>query len=484
MRILQNLKTKYSNIKSENNSTERGSVIIFELLVIFILTLVMGAVLGNAAIQYRLLRSSTSREEAFHIAEAGINYYQWHLAHFSTDFQDGTGAAPTTQSGFTNPCYLHDYVDKDTNLSIGKYCLEITAPLIGSTIVTIKSTAYANSNPKAKRVITTRYGVPSLAKYAFLTNGDVWVGDTEAVSGAMHANGGIRFDGTGNAPITSAKTTYVCQTYHGCGPTTKAGIWGSAPQSTKNFWQYPQPNVDFSSMTADLATLKTSAQSAGRYLAPSNAQGYSLVFNSNGTYSVYRVTSLRSHASGTDVDGNTHSEDIDYNARTLLTTSALPTNGIIYIEDKTWVEGTVNGRVMVVAAKLPYNASTAPSIIIPNNLTYTAQDGTVSLGLLAQQDILISYYAPSTLNINAAMIAQNGSAERFNFSGSVKSSITIYGAIASYGTWTWSWVNGYGTVTSGYQNTTTTYDSNLLYAPPPSFPLTSSGYQQISWTSN
>lgn len=467
-----------------NLKDQSGAIIIFELIVIGILTIVMGAVLGNAAIQYRVLRSSSAREQAFHIAEAGINYYQWHLAHFSTDFQDGTGAAPTTQTGFSNPCYLHDYIDTDTNESIGKYCLEITAPLVGSTIVTIRSTGYTNENPNIKRVITTRYGIPSLAKYAFLTNGDVWVGDTESVSGEMHANGGIHFDGTGNAPITSAKTTYTCQTYHGCGPTTKPGIWGSAAQATKNFWSFPVPNVDFSSMTSDLATLKTNAQTAGRYLAPSNAQGYSIVFNANGTYSVYRVTSLRSHASGTDVNGVSHSEDLDYNSRTLINTVAIPTNGIIYVEDRVWVEGTVNGRAMIAAGKLPYNASTAPSIIIPNNITYTVQDGTVSLGLLAQKDILVSYYSPSNLTVNAAMIAQNGSAQRFNFSGNVKSSITIFGTIASFGTWTWSWVNGSGTTTSGYQTTTTNYDSNLLYAPPPSFPLTNSGYQQISWTSN
>lgn len=474
--LSKRLKNKHRN--------QSGGIIIFEILVIFILSIVMGAVLANAAMQYRVLRSSALREQAFHIAEAGINYYQWHLAHYATDFQDGTGAAPTTQANFTNACYPHDYIDKDTNIVLGKYCLEITPPLVGSTVVTIRSTAYAESNPSIKRTITSRYGVPSLAKYAFLTHGDVWVGGSESISGEMHANGGIRFDGTGNAPITSAKTTYTCQTYHGCGPTTKAGIWGSAPQSTKNFWNFPVPNVDFSTMTADLATLKTSAQNAGRYLAPSAAQGYSIVFNSNSTYSVYRVTSLRSHITGTDVNGVAHSENLDYQNRTLINTLALPTNGIIYVEDRTWVEGTLNGRVMVAAARLPYNASTAPSIIIPNNLTYTAQDGTSSLGLLAQKDILVSYYAPSNLTVHGALIAQNGSAQRYYFPGNVKTSITLYGALASYGTWTWSWVNSSGTVTSGYQTTTTTYDSNLLYSPPPSFPLTTEGYRQISWTSN
>ncbi|MBL8031949.1 MAG: hypothetical protein JNK33_06555, partial [Candidatus Doudnabacteria bacterium] len=99
-------------------------------------------------------------------------------------------------------------------------------------------------------------------------------------------------------------------------------------------------------------------------------------------------------------------------------------------------------------------------------------------------DVLVTYYAPSTLEINAALIAQNGSAQFYYYPGNVKSSITIYGSTASYGTWTWSWVDGGGNTVSGYANTATAYDGNLLYGPPPSFPLSTSGYQQISWSSN
>lgn len=456
------------------NWRERGSILVFEVVAIFIFSMILLAILGNAVLQFRVIKSAVAREQAFHIAEAGVNYYQWRLAHFATDYQNGTGAAGP---------YVMDYKDTDNQTVIGRYSLTITPPPIGSTIVTIASTGWTLANPSVKRTVTARYGVPSLAKYAVLTNTDVWVGSTESVNGQMHANGGIRFDGTGNAPITSAKTTYTCQTYHGCGPTTKPGIWGSASAATKNFWQYPIANVDFSSITANLATMKTDAQSNGIYLPPSNAQGYSLVFNSNSTVSIYKVTSLRSHASGTDVNGASHSEDLDYNARSLQSTQALPANGIMYIEDRTWVEGVVSGRVMVAAAKLPYNAATAPSILVPNNITYTVKDGSVTLGLLAQKDILVTYYAPNNLEIDAALIAQNGSAQRYFFSGNTKNTITIYGALASYGVWTWSWSSG-NSITSGYQNTNTVYDNNLLYAPPPSFPLTTDGYQQISWSSD
>lgn len=453
-----------------------GFILIYEVLIMFIFSVVMLGVLAVANQQIRVLRSSVNREQALQIAEAGINYYQWHLAHYPADYQDGTGGSGP---------YLHDYIDQDTQQIVGRYSLEITPPLVGSTIVTIRSTGYTLANPNTRRTITSRFGIPSLAKYAFLTNNGVWIGDTESVSGALHANFGIRFDGTGNAPITSARETYACPYWQGppC-PTTKPGIWGNASQSTKNFWQFPVPTIGFSTITSDLAIIKSNAQDSGIYLPPSSTQGYSLVFNSNNTVTVYKVTSLRAHATGWDVNYQAHNEDLDYNNRSLQFTQSLPANGLIFVEDRVWVEGTVSGRVLVAAARLPYNPATAPSILIPNNLVYTLKDGTISLGLLAQKDILVTYFSPATLEIDAALIAQNGSVQRYYFSGNIKTSITTYGSLMTFGVWTWSWVNSYGTIVSGYINTSTIYDANLLYSPPPNFPLSASGYQQITWTNN
>jgi hypothetical protein len=42
------------------------------------------------------------------------------------------------------------------------------------------------------------------------------------------------------------------------------------------------------------------------------------------------------------------------------------------------------------------------------------------------------------------------------------------------------WTSG-GFVNSGYAAQPVQYDGNLLYAPPPSFPLTTDQYQIISW---
>jgi hypothetical protein len=453
-----------------------GYAIVYLLVIIFIFSTMLMPIVNLLALKMKVIFSTVNKEQALQIADAGINYYQWHLAHFPTDYQDGTGKAGP---------YIHNYTDFDTQKTVGQFSLNIIQPATGSTIVTIQSTGWTNDNSNIKRTVTARYGVPSLAKYAFLSNSVVWIGDTESVSGEMQSNNGIRFDGTGNSLISSAKTTYTCPSSQGspC-PTTKNGVWGSASQAVQNFWQFPVPTVDFSSLTSNLANMKSLAQSGGIYLPPSSRYGYSLVFKDNGTVDIYTVTKLNPTPIAKDVNGVTHNEYTDYKKRELQFNQTIPDNGIIYVEDKVWVEGVVKGKVMVAAAQLPYVASTAPTIYIANNITYAAKDGTNNLGLLAQKDIVISYSAPTTLEIDAALIAQNGSTQFFYYSGNIKTSITTYGSTMSYGQWTWSWVNGSNQITSGYRNTSSIYDANLLFSPPPSFPLSASGYQQMDWMSD
>lgn len=457
---------------------QAGDTLMLLIIAISVFGLVMPPIISWIITTDKLVRQATNKEQALQIAEAGINYYQWHLAHYPSDYQDGTNTAGP---------YVHNFIDTNTQNTIGQYSLTITPPANGSTIVTITSTGYTSINPNLKRTITARYGIPSLAIYSFLSNDIIWIGPSETVSGQMQSNNGIRFDGTGNAPISSAKSTYTCSSNQGspC-PQIKNGVWGGASAAVQSFWQFPVPAVDFSALTSNLATLKSGAQSAGLYLPPSNKSGYSLKFNSDGTVSVYKVTSLNSTPTGWDVNGNAHNEDIDYKNRSLQYTVPIPANGIIYVEDNTWVEGVVNGRVMVTVAKLPYVASTAPTIYIPNNITYQAKDGSDVLGLLSQQDIIVTYGAPSNLEVDAALIAQNGSTEFFYYPNGVaiKNNISIFGSIMTFGQWTWNWVDGSNNNISGFATTNDTYDDNLLYGPPPGFPLSSTGYKQLGWISN
>src|SRR4051812_1295462 len=88
-------------------ANQDGSLMIYNVILIFIFSMVMTAILGVATAQLKTIRGSVNKEMAFQIAEAGVNYYQWHLAHFPQDFWDGN--ASTTPGP-----YPHIFTDTDT----------------------------------------------------------------------------------------------------------------------------------------------------------------------------------------------------------------------------------------------------------------------------------------------------------------------------------------------------------------------------------
>ncbi len=447
-------------VKIRNNN--KGSILLVALIFGFVsFSLITIGVSGYAVSENRASSRKHNREMAFQVAEAGINYYRWHLAHNQNDFTDGTG-----QPG----PYVHAYKDKDGNV-IGHYSLNITPPRTGSTVVTVVSSGWLDAQPESRRVVRARIGFPSVTDYAFLTNTDVWIGDTEMVHGKFHANGGIRFDGKTDAPLTSAKATYICKAFHGCGNQQKPGIWGNG--TPKDYWQFPVPAQDFTAVTAKLAEIKRGAQNGGVYLPSSGKQGWLLRFAANNTFTSYRVTATNCYR-GVDTGASRFvSYCIDIKTITTPTVRNMPANGYIFVEDTVWVDGVVNGRATVGTAN-------GKSIIINNNITYRAKDGEHVLGLIGQKDILLPYNSPNNLEIDAVLLAQAGAAKRYYYPGNRKDNLIVYGAVISAGVWTWSWVSGGGAVVSGYINTNSTYDANLTYGPPPGFPV-SSEYKLISW---
>ena len=86
---------------------------------------------------------SKDNSQAFAIAEAGIEYYRWHLAHSPDDFQDGTGVEGP---------YIHTYYDK-SGVRMGEFELDITPPTNGTSIVTIESTGRLDYVPGLEKII-------------------------------------------------------------------------------------------------------------------------------------------------------------------------------------------------------------------------------------------------------------------------------------------------------------------------------------------
>lgn len=457
---------------------------------------VIGALTGWAVSDIRASRQSFEREQAIQIAEAGIDYYRWHLAHAPTDYQDGTGAPGP---------YIHEFRDKDGNV-VGHFSLAITPPPVGSTLVTVVSTG-STTNPSAvERSIRVQFAKPSIAKYAVVANDHMRFGAGTEVFGPIHSNQGIRFDGLTHNLITSSLASYDDPDHDDVGvdpleygvhthvaptdPLPPAAV-PARPTVFEVGRQFPVPVVDFGGITADLAVIKSEAQATGFYRANSGALGYRVTLRTNGTFDLHRVNSYV-NAPANCINA-TNPLQVGWgtwsvNGTTLLGNYAIPANGLMFFEDHVFVQGQINNkRITLVAATLPDVVATRRNIIVNNDLLYTNYDGTDVIGLIAQQNFLVGLVSDTDLRIDAAVIAQNGFTGRYYYRPPAgaqtrcspnhsKNTITLQGMIATNARYGFAYTDG-----TGYTTRNLNYDSLLLYGPPPNFPLASDEYVTLSW---
>lgn len=461
------------NSKQPNN--QDGSALLLSLFFSALFLIMFAATLNFIMLQYRSVRQSVRESQALFAAEAGANYYRWHLAHAPDEYSEDTGVRD-----------LDDPLDG----TFAQYELTVTEPESGSSVADIVSRGYPVVDEDADTRIHARYGKPALTQFAFLSNSNVWFGDGETINGELHSNGGIRMDGTGDSIVSSARETYICGSEHGCSDETKDGVWGDGV--IQNLWEFPAEEIDFNSILIDLTDAKTAAQSDGIYLGDSGTYGYYVEFFSDGTITINEVTSLHSPVYGYDGTGWQY-ESIDKQSWSALTgydRISIPSNGIIFLEDDVWIGGELNGRATVVAARLPDGSYPRADIYIQDDITYIAKDGSNSLGLIAQEDVLIPLRSENDLEIDAALLATTGHAYRYYYpewssepynTYAIRDRIETYGSTITNTVWTWSWVSGpSGPVVSGYETTDTIYDPDQRYAPPPYFP-TEDEYVFISW---
>ena len=548
--LKQNKKSKTVNMKQNyhnsqftiHNSSQTGMIIPLVLIAASVL-IVFGVSLINWSVTSRKNTIRKVRQtQSLQIAEAGVNYYKWHLVHNSSDYKDGNDWCCNENSLLTlDDCggvcgpYVHNYEDYD-NVVIGQFSLKITPSQTGSTINTIESTGHAYGNNSARKKITALVGKRSLAEYSFLTNAPIWIGSGEATSGPLHSNSGIRFDDTCDAEVTSAVSTYSCSgTGHDCSG-TKPGIWGAGGPVT--LWRFPVSLIDFDLFTVDLANIKADALSSGTYFGgnagicgngvcgvmedkhscpadcpnqcgngncqgsetydtcPNDCpiEGYLVRFNPEGTFNVYRVKSLKEQVWYYNYeigDWDQEAEEIDDGPSALEQIGGdydMPENGVIFVEDDVWVDGTVKGKVTLVAAKLDGGSDYA-RIRINGNIKYPdgeRYDGTNCLGLIAQGDVLVPRYVPDSstgdLIIDATLLSQRGHVYRRYYwpHRVINGKIEVYGGVITNLFWTWSYITSGGAVVDGFNETSTIYNNNLTFAPPPSFP-TSENFEVLKW---
>ncbi|BCX15157.1 MAG: hypothetical protein KatS3mg097_049 [Candidatus Parcubacteria bacterium] len=486
---------------------KKGQIIIYVLFYILIGVASFSALSGFLTVYVNSTYRDRDNIKIFNIAESGLEQARWYLNHYSNDFTNGTA---------TSGPYSYKFYNR-LGEEIGSYILEIQTPQQGINIVNLKTTAKLKSIFQNQKTLKMTLGKPSFTKYSVLVDDNIRFGSGTIVYGEIHSNRGIRFDGIAFNTIKSSLITYDDPDHTGCyewAVHTHLSPQDPCPGSNPDPQNIPQrddvfkagrlvgvPGVNFNGISANLADLKTLAQQNGFYrgFSGNNYFGYEIVLKEN-NFDLYRVNSLTNPPSGCQMCDSVvfnpacSSVNTRYNQSTwsianrqFLGTFNYPTNSVIFIEDNLWIRGKIqNKRLVIGSARFPEDPNSMTNIIINDNLLYTYYDNRDVIGLLAQKNIYVGLKSTNTLRIDAALIAKNGRIGRQYYSSScgseyLRNKITLFGTLSTRLRYGFTWSDSQGNTISGYNLRDIIYDNNLLYAPPPYFPLSTDFYQILKW---
>jgi len=470
--------------------TTRGSILMITIVYMGVFGIVLASVLEYLLGVYRWVDVHTNSEQALHIAEAGVEYYRWHLAHWPDDLQDGTA---------TSGPYVHVFEDPEQG-PIGEFSLEIGGDVLcgQAQVVRATSTGWTYDDPSNRRSIAVTMARPTVADYSYVVDSNVYAGDSRIIYGPYHSNGVVRMDGDNRSAVTSKINTASCATVGlgGCAGTIN-GVYGAGTHP--EWWRWAQPDIPFTNFDYDFDEMEDLADAEGILLPKisndTTSFGYYLELRNNGTVDIYEVTSVwrrvRSKLADNSVVEFPELAGANMNAyRTFIRNEAIPAScPLIYVSDRTWLHGAVSGKVTVIAND---TGAAMPDLFLQNNITYSTTTGADGLTVLAERNLLIPLYVPNNMTISGIFFAQKGSYGRnwYENDGNCAtcSSVDPYDAYKEQNSLT---TNGtvvsklrtgtqWGTV-QGFENRYDSYDRNLAKSPPPLTPFTSPDFRFIEW---
>ncbi len=470
-----------------------GYLLVLVLVFGSVLFVILSATLGYAVGQSQVITARLEIQRATDIAEAGLNYYRWYLAHFPNDTTEGTG--------LPGP-YVHEYFDPEGG-AIGEFSLSVSSSTYCGDVASIEveSTGHTYAKPEFRRTVSARYVRPTVAEYAYIINSNVWAGPSRTIIGPYHTNGGVRMDGFNLSTVSSGQTTWNCNSSFGCTvASTTPGVFTTTANANQALFTFPSAPINFTDLVIDLSQMQQRAQNAGGlYFGPSGSYGYRVTFNNNGTITVRRVTGATQVWGLTTAGVWAQERPVISNTANVGTYTIPAACPLIFVEDQVWLDGVVSQKVSIAAADND-TPGVSRSIILNGNITYS----TSSAGLLAiaQQDMLLGLSVPNDMTLNGIFIAQTGRYGRNHYctnsaplgycnnttyylpsglsSYRFRNSLTLTGTIVSNGRVGDQWVSGSVPI-SGFLNRYNSYDRNLVESPPPLVPKTSDVYVFRDW---
>lgn len=312
---------------------EKGSALAMALVMVVVVSMILTSLLGYISSQISFSKDRVERERAFQIAEAGVYYYRWYLAHQISgktaeqikNFWETTGGGCPV--GVCTD-YEADLEDPESGVVIGRYKLEVTKPDLGSTIVMAKSTGWTYKKPSAQRTVQVRFRRPSWSENIVLANDNMRFGAGTVVSGKIHSNLGIRFEGEATNVVSSSLLSYDdpdhCEvewtyTWDGSqwvrtcnfkksefGVHTHVGgnddwqsleaspsLIRSLPAVFQAGRQFPVANMSFTGVVSDISYMRTQAIAAGTKF-DNTGEGRMIELKTDGTFDIYKVNTYDS----------------------------------------------------------------------------------------------------------------------------------------------------------------------------------------------
>ncbi len=475
---------------------EEGYILPLVMLVLIIMGMMAAGLMGSILRNQQHVSRDRAYTQSLAVAEAGLNQYLWMVAG-GTSSEANDFAIPENPEADPHKQTI-TLADPSSNVK-GTYTLQVIPPSGDDSRITVKVTGLADSPTEVARTVSAHIGRPAFSEYILLVDESVYIGGPldRVWHGKTHSNTGIRIE-TSNIidTVTCARSTYEYSQGD-----YKPGIWSQYVPSndpSRALWSFPVPTVDFTTVTSDFVRLNQKATGIHNlpYVTPNPsgaAHGWYIKLLPNEQYQVAQVTAEyenRSYVNGNDRGG--------YLTRgTLSAVRDYPASGVIYVNDNVWVEGTgLDGRITIACSGQlnPVGKQAATSINVVGDLVYSAKDGTVAVGLIAQNNVKIPMYAPRgksgtlsemDMEIDAALIAQEGaeyvSRDSSGYAsqwGPRRDLLTFFGSISSHDTPTRSTTSGGDYC--GFEEGANTYDTFLLHNPPPYFPTIGS-YQILDW---
>jgi len=446
MRCTSSAITSARRLVGEVARDERGNALVVTLFVTLALSgLVMGALMATQT-ETRLSSNTSMQQQAFYLAERGLEESIAFLAQMGAPLvgADGAGGpvALFTDVAVDNGRYSvwADPMDSNSGRSTRFVALTVRGTLDGSGV---------------SRAVQVRLGQQNFSRYAYFTDietsasgGTIWFTTNDEFFGPVHTNDQMHIAGD---PVfhEEASSGAAELDYYNGGPPQDQPVFEMGLNLNANNIQLP-PNTDIlraKGLAAD------GLDSTGTTAIEMRLDG--------GGNGILRVRVYGGSA-------------VDY---------PLPDNGVCYVNGKVELKGTLKGQLTIACNG---------DIEIMDNCVYATDPrvdptSTDMLGIVAEGDVYMDGYAyganvdTADETVMAAIMALDESftVENYN-SGSPRGNLVIYGGLIQYrrgpvGTFN----GGTGQILTGYAKDYS-YDPRLMDNPPPSFPTTGD-IDKLSW---